>query len=143
MAGSLLAVRSGSGFLVLFGLLVAGACCCVLACCVLACGAAAGWSETSGMGGRAEASIEGRSVGSGTAAGELATTGMTTGSADGLSGETMATVSEVGWLLEAALITATLATDPAMSTPPAATTVAMMLERCMGFSLIGAVRAVL
>jgi hypothetical protein len=40
-------------------------------------------------------------------------------------------VSESGWLLDAALMTATLATDPAMRMPPAATTVAMMLDRCM------------
>ncbi len=41
-------------------------------------------------------------------------------------------VSESGWLLDAALMTATLATDPAMRMPPAAMTVAMMLDRCMG-----------
>jgi hypothetical protein len=40
-------------------------------------------------------------------------------------------VEESGWLLDAALMTATLATDPATSIPPAAMTVAMMLDRCM------------
>ena len=56
-------------------------------------------------------------------------------SGDGVSSLPAATswmVVDSGWLLEAALITATLATDPAMRMPPAATTVAMMLDRCMG-----------
>jgi hypothetical protein len=52
-----------------------------------------------------------------------------------LSAATRARVVDSGALLEAALMTATLATEPAMRTPPAATTVAMMLDRCMLFSL--------
>ncbi len=52
-----------------------------------------------------------------------------------LPAATRATVVDSGALLDAALITATLATEPAMRTPPAATTVAMMLDRCMLFSL--------
>ena len=66
------------------------------------------------------------------------------GSADGvlLPAATSWMVSESGWLLDAALMTATLATDPAMRTPPAATTVAMMLERCMALLLTCGVLAV-
>ncbi len=54
------------------------------------------------------------------------------------SEDTRATVCDSGDVLDAALITATLATDPAMRTPPAATTVAMMLDLCMVFPFFGA-----
>jgi hypothetical protein len=91
---------------------------------------ATGWSFTVGSAGSADGSIDGRAVASGVTAGADSATVSIAASLL----ETMATACELGWLLDAALMTATLATDPAMSTPPAATTVAMMLERCMMFS---------
>ena len=91
-------------------------------------------ASTRGTFGRSEDSIGGRATASadGGVAAWSAVVWATAGV--GCSSATSWTLDASGSVVLAALITATLATEPAMRTPPAATTVAMMLERCMVFS---------